>query len=175
MVNVRVPETGERLMMQPQGTKLSRRSAGWTDKRLLPARLLVLAAAMVVVFAPVAFAESVTAQIDLSDQEMRVSVDEQEVYVWPVSTARGGYCTPVGRYKPVRLERVWYSTIYNNAPMPYSIFFHRGYAIHGTTDLANLGRPASHGCVRLHPDNAKILFELVQKNGKAATDIVITP
>ena len=72
-------------------------------------------------------------------------------------------------FVPVRLERVWYSTIYDNAPMPFSIFFHRGYAIHGTNEIRNLGIPVSHGCVRLHPDNARKLFDLVLRYGKANT------
>lgn len=120
-----------------------------------------------------ASAASLTVTIDLSDQEMSVREHSQIMHTWPVSTARAGYCTPVGTYRPVRLERMWYSTIYDNAPMPHSIFFHGGYAIHGTTDVANLGQPASHGCVRLHPDNAKTLFDLVLDHGRTATQIVI--
>jgi lipoprotein-anchoring transpeptidase ErfK/SrfK len=94
---------------------------------------------------------------------------------WIVSTARRGYRTPIGTFRPLRLERVWYSTVYDNAPMPYSVFFHRGYAIHGTTEISKLGRPVSHGCVRLHPDNARMLFELIRRYGRSATTIVVRP
>lgn len=111
--------------------------------------------------------------IDLSAQVMTVSVDGQAAYRWPVSTARPGYRTPVGRFRPLRLERVWYSTRYDNAPMPHSIFFHGGYAIHGTTEIARLGRAVSHGCVRLHPGNARVLFNLVRSFGRTSTAIVI--
>lgn len=51
--------------------------------------------------------------------------------------------------------------------MPYSVFVKGGYAIHGTTlkNIPFLGRKASHGCIRLHPDNAKVLYELVKLIG----------
>ncbi|MCX7900356.1 MAG: L,D-transpeptidase, partial [Methylocystis sp.] len=48
---------------------------------------------------------------------------------------------------------------------PYSIFFRGGYAIHGTYATAQLGTPASHGCVRLSPAHAKMLYEMVQREG----------
>lgn len=113
------------------------------------------------------------AEIDLSDQRLRVFVDGWLKYDWKVSTARRGYRTPVGSYRPIRLERKWYSRKYDWAPMPYSVFFHGGYAIHGTTEIRNLGRPVSHGCVRLHPDNAAILFNLVRQYGKQNTRIIV--
>lgn len=111
--------------------------------------------------------------IDISQQTMRVSVAGRVKHVWPVSTARPGYRTPVGTFKPTRLERIWYSTKYDNAPMPHSIFFLGGYAIHGTDDLRNLGRPVSHGCIRLHPANARTLFNLVNQYGQSNTRIAI--
>lgn len=111
--------------------------------------------------------------IDLSEQTMTVKVDGRVAHRWLVSTARRGYRTPTGRFHPIRLERVWYSSKYDSAPMPYSIFFHGGYAIHGTLEIRRLGRPVSHGCVRLHPDNARILFRLVRSYGRGSTVIVI--
>lgn len=111
--------------------------------------------------------------IDISRQSMQVVGDGQVLHSWTVSTARRGYRTPVGTFRPRRLERVWYSSIYDNAPMPYSVFFHRGYAIHGTTEISKLGRPTSHGCVRLHPDNARVLFELIRRYGKSGTTIIV--
>jgi lipoprotein-anchoring transpeptidase ErfK/SrfK len=119
-------------------------------------------------------ASSVMARIDLSDQRLYLYVDGRRNGEWPVSTARRGYRTPVGSFRPIRLERDWHSRKYDWAPMPFSIFFHGGYAIHGTTDLKNLGRPASHGCIRLHPDHAERLFNLVLEVGKANARIVIT-
>ena len=135
---------------------------------------LALAILAVLLLSPAAaLAARLNVVINLSSQTMRVETDGRAVYRWPVSTARKGYRTPTGTFRPQRLERVWYSTIYHRSPMPWSIFFHRGYAIHGTTEVKNLGRPASHGCVRLHPDNARTLFELVLAYGKGKTSIVI--
>jgi lipoprotein-anchoring transpeptidase ErfK/SrfK len=135
---------------------------------------LALAILAVLLLSPAAaVAARLNVVINLSSQTMRVETDGRAVYRWPVSTARKGYRTPTGTFRPQRLERVWYSTIYHRSPMPWSIFFHRCYAIHGTTEVKNLGRPASHGCVRLHPDNARTLFELVLAYGKGKTSIVI--
>jgi hypothetical protein len=58
--------------------------------------------------------------------------------------------------------------------MPYSIFFHNGYAIHGSYAIDRLGGPASHGCVRLHPHHAALLFDLVQEEGPDKTTIEVT-
>ncbi|MGE0232544.1 MAG: L,D-transpeptidase [Flavobacteriaceae bacterium] len=122
---------------------------------------------------PAAHAD-VLAHIDLSDQRMDVYVDGFKRYSWPVSTARRGYRTPVGTYRPTRMHEMWYSRKYDMSPMPHSIFFKGGYAVHGTTEVKYLGRPASHGCVRLHPDNARRLYQLVKSQGSKATRITIT-
>lgn len=115
----------------------------------------------------------VVVTIDQAAQRLSVSVDGFDRFEWKVSTARWGYHTPNGTYRPQWLARNWASRMYGMAPMPYSIFFNGGYAIHGTTEVANLGTPASHGCVRLRPDNAAILFDLVKANMKD-TQIVVT-
>ena len=117
---------------------------------------------------------SVVAQINLSSQRMHVFVNGKPAYTWKVSTARSGYRTPTGTYKPYHLARRHYSSIYNNSPMPHSIFFYKGYAIHGSYETKYLGRPASHGCVRLHPSNAARLYSLVQRYGAGNTTISIT-
>lgn len=115
----------------------------------------------------------VVAQISLSSQRMNVYVDGVPRYSWPVSTARAGYRTPTGTFKPTALA-VWHrSTIYSGSPMPHSIFFKGGYAIHGSYETKYLGRPASHGCVRLHPSNAAALFSLVSQYGRGNTVIRI--
>jgi lipoprotein-anchoring transpeptidase ErfK/SrfK len=123
--------------------------------------------------APVVIPRSIVARINLSRQRMEVTVDGVPRYSWPISTARRGYRTPVGSYRPQRMYRRYFSRKYDNAPMPYSIFFNGGYAIHGTTDLKRLGRPASHGCVRLHPSNAATLFALVRDYGPGNTRIIV--
>lgn len=119
-------------------------------------------------------AASIVARIDLSDQRMRVYINGFPRHSWPVSTARRGYRTPTGTFRPGRMYKRYYSKKYHNSPMPYSVFFYGGYAIHGTTAVKYLGRPASHGCVRLHPDNAKRLFSLITANGKQNAKIIIT-
>jgi lipoprotein-anchoring transpeptidase ErfK/SrfK len=140
-------------------------------------RIRFALAALLFAFFPAtdAFAAKVEVLIDLSEQRMMVEVGGENRYSWLVSTARRGYRTPIGLFHPVRLERMWFSTRYDLSPMPYSIFFRGGYAIHGTNEIGKLGRPVSHGCVRLHPANARRLFELVRLYGKGAAEITIRP
>jgi lipoprotein-anchoring transpeptidase ErfK/SrfK len=102
--------------------------------------------------------------IDLSSQRMHVR-SSRGSYNWPVSTARSGYRTPRGSFAPTGLQRMHYSSKYEMSPMPYSIFFRGGYAIHGTYAIGSLGRPVSHGCVRLSPAHAAQLFHIVQSEG----------
>ena len=128
-------------------------------------RLFALFALFASLFAasPVALAK-VAIDIDLSSQTMHVD-SASGSYDWPVSSARSGFSTPSGAYRPQRLERMHYSKKYHNSPMPHSIFFRGGYAIHGTGAVSQLGRPASHGCIRLAPGNAATLYALVQQEG----------
>jgi lipoprotein-anchoring transpeptidase ErfK/SrfK len=135
--------------------------------------LLVAFAFAVVLSAMPAHASTIVAKIDISEQRMQVFVNGWPRYSWAVSTARSGYRTPVGTYKAVRMEKMWYSRKYDMSPMPHSIFFKGGYAIHGTNYLKRLGTPASHGCVRLHPDNAAQLYSLVRQNGMANAQILV--
>jgi len=95
-------------------------------------------------------------------QTMSIYENGQLMDVWPVSTARKGYYTPTGSYRPYSYQPIHYSKKYDNAPMPHSIFFSGGYAIHATPHVGNLGRPASHGCVRLHPTNAATLYNMTK-------------
>jgi lipoprotein-anchoring transpeptidase ErfK/SrfK len=95
-------------------------------------------------------------------QNMIVYQDGELLEVWPVSTAQKGYYTPSGTFHPYYYHLMHYSKKYDNAPMPHSIFFSGGYAIHATPHISNLGRPASHGCIRLHPDNAATLFNMTK-------------
>jgi hypothetical protein len=115
----------------------------------------------------------VVVSISKSQQRVAVVVDGTEAYRWPVSTGRRGFETPTGTFHPVRLERHWYSRQYENSPMPWSVFFFRGYAMHGTVEVYNLGNAASHGCVRLRPDNAQTLYSLVRRRGFNDTKIVV--
>ena len=112
--------------------------------------------------------------INKVSQKMTVELDGDTLYKWPVSTGAPGYETPSGTYRPFRLEKEHYSKEWDDAPMPYSIFFTgRGHAVHGSYHVKSLGRRASHGCVRLHPDNAAKLFGLVQKTGTSNTRVIV--
>ena len=111
--------------------------------------------------------------ISKSQQRLAVVIDGAETYRWPVSTGVRGHDTPTGSFHPTRLERHWYSRQYNRTPMPWAMFFHRGYAVHGTMEVYNLGRAASHGCVRLRPDNAAILYALMRRQGLRNTQVVV--
>jgi lipoprotein-anchoring transpeptidase ErfK/SrfK len=122
----------------------------------------------------VAAQAKVAVTINISRQTMSVSVNGWPYAYWRVSTARSGYWTPRGAFRPYLLKRMHYSSKYENSPMPHSIFFKGGYAIHGTGYVRALGRPASHGCIRLAPGNAARLYSLVQRYGKGDTHIVIT-
>ena len=150
---------------------------GWLPPRLgsrrWRIRAFVAAAALLGLNAPAAHA-SVLISVDKSTQQMSVSVDCAPRYRWVVSTGRAGYGTPSGTYRPQRLERTWFSKEYYNSPMPHSIFFHGGYAIHGSYEIRRLGGPASHGCIRLHPANAATLFALVRQRGMSDTTIVVS-
>jgi len=129
-------------------------------------------AALVVVFSAAANAD-ILVQINRRSQTMQVSVDGVPRYSWRISTGRAGLGTPGGTFHPQTLARRWFSRKYHNSPMPHSIFFQGGIAIHGTYETAWLGRAVSHGCVRLLPANATTLFDLVQHEGMGATTIVV--
>jgi len=131
----------------------------------------IAAAFLLIGFAP-ARAELVVS-VSKSQQRLSVIVDGAETYRWPVSTGRRGFETPSGKFNPVRLERHWYSRQYEMTPMPWAMFFHRGYAVHGTMEAYNLGHAASHGCVRLRPDNAAILYSLMRRHGLDHTKVVV--
>ncbi|HET9572157.1 MAG TPA: L,D-transpeptidase [Methyloceanibacter sp.] len=137
--------------------------------------MLLLAALLCLILAAPSLAEAgIVARINISSQRMDVFVDGIPRYAWRVSTARPGYRTPVGTFRPTGIFRYHASTIYSGSPMPYSIFFLRGYAIHGSYETKYLGRPASHGCVRLHPANAAVLYSLVKQYGTGNTLIQIS-
>ncbi|MEM6495355.1 MAG: L,D-transpeptidase [Pseudomonadota bacterium] len=117
---------------------------------------------------------TVRVKVDISSQRMHVYVNGGLRHVWKVSTGKRGYRTPTGSFRPTRLERSWFSRKYNWSPMPHSIFFIGGVAIHGSNYVRQLGRPASHGCVRLARGHAARLFNLVRRHGPRRTRIVVT-
>ncbi len=119
-------------------------------------------------------AGGVLAVVDLRSQTMTVSEDGAFKYRWRVSTARRGYVTPIGSYTAKWLSKDHRSKKYDDAPMPYAVFFNGGYAVHGTYEVRQLGRPASHGCVRLDTRNAATFFAMASDVGLHNTRIVIS-
>ena len=62
----------------------------------------------------------------------------------PITSGRSGYRTPVGTFRVLSKERVHLSRAFDNAPMPYSVFFIPGIAFHqGSLSVT------SHGCIHL--------------------------
>ena len=104
---------------------------------------------------------------------MTVSEDGVAKYTWAISSARAGYRTPTGTFKPTWMSKMWYTRQYDMAPMPHAVFFSGGVAIHATQATGMLGNPASHGCVRLAPRNAAAFYALVNKHGKDLTRIAV--
>ena len=137
-------------------------------------RVVILAAALAWLISIESAEARLDILVDKATQRMLVIQNGYMRYIWPVSTGRDETATPNGVYTPQRLERNWFSNAYYNSPMPYSIFFHNGYAIHGSYAINQLGGPASHGCVRLHPHHAALLFDLVQQEGPDKTTIEVT-
>jgi lipoprotein-anchoring transpeptidase ErfK/SrfK len=121
-----------------------------------------------------ASAAQLIARVDVSSQTMTVSYGGEILHNWAVSTGRKGFYTPRGAWRPQRMATMWRSRKYDNAPMPYSVFFTGGFAVHGTSHVKSLGRPASHGCVRLQTKNAARFYALVQQVGRKNTKIVIS-
>jgi lipoprotein-anchoring transpeptidase ErfK/SrfK len=117
---------------------------------------------------------TLVARIDLTSQRMHVTANGKAVGSWKISSGRSGYETPRGQFRPKWISRMHYSRKYYNSPMPYSVFFNGGIATHGTTAVSRLGRPASHGCIRLRTANARKFYNLVREHGKARTRIIVT-
>src|SRR5665811_1926584 len=136
-------------------------------------RFIIAIATIAALLGGLARAEAgIVVTVDKTAQRLSVSVDGSPRYEWPVSTARWGYRTPNGTYRPERLERKWFSRKYDWSPMPFSIFFDGGYAIHGSYEISHLGLSLIHGCIRLHPQNAALLFALVKEHMRD-TQIVV--
>ena len=111
--------------------------------------------------------------IDLGSQRLTVTEHGKIKYTWPISSGREGYRTPTGTFRPSWMAQMWYSKQYDDAPMPHSVFFNGGIAVHATQSTGMLGRPASHGCIRLSPSNAATFYKLVSTHGKAMTRIKV--
>jgi lipoprotein-anchoring transpeptidase ErfK/SrfK len=135
---------------------------------------LAVAVWLVIFGVATAAAGQLVAKVDVSSQTMTVSYRGEILHKWKVSTGRKDFDTPRGAWRPQRMAVEYYSRKYDNAPMPYAVFFTGGYAVHGTNKVKALGRPASHGCVRLKTGNAATFYSLVQQVGRKNTRIIVT-
>lgn len=113
------------------------------------------------------------ANIDLANQTMTVFENGSAMYTWPISSGVAAYATPRGTFRPQWTAKMWYSRKYDNAPMPHSVFINGGIAVHGTGHTGSLGRPASHGCIRLAPGNARTFYNLVHRHGLKSTKVSV--
>lgn len=138
-------------------------------------RILSAIAGLVILGAGTAGAAAATlvAKVNVGSQTMEVMRQGRVIHTWKVSTARRGYITPRGQWRPIRMHKMWYSRKYDNAPMPYAVFYYGGYAIHGTNAVSRLGTPASHGCVRLETANAQKFYTLVREIGPGNTKVIV--
>ena len=137
------------------------------------------ATASAVTMAPViAVKPAIQVTVSLSQQRMYLTVFDasglRRTFIWTVSTGKAGFETPTGVWNPYWLSIDHKSQTYDNAPMPFAVFFSGGYAVHATEFVRRLGEPASHGCIRLAPENAALFFKLVEAYGKQNTTIVVT-
>lgn len=115
------------------------------------------------------------ARVDLTTQRVNIVVEGEVQHTWKISSGLGRrYATPNGEFTPYRMHTLWRSRKYGWAPMPYAVFYDGGYALHGTNAVWRLGRPASHGCIRLTTANAKTFFNLVKKYKRARTRVIIS-
>jgi hypothetical protein len=143
------------------------------EVRTMSPRVSVLLASLAILTASPALAD-LQISVDKAAQTLTVARDGKVLHTWPVSTGRVGRFTPSGSYQAFRMEKDHFSREFDDAPMPHSIFFtKRGHAIHGSFETRKLGRPASGGCVRLAPENAKVLFEMVQAEGVLKTKVTV--
>ena len=139
--------------------------------RFIPPLVAAIVAALVL--GQTAHAELLIA-VDKSAQRVTVTLNGDQLYDWPVSTGGVGHGTPSGTFKPFRMDIDHHSDEYDNAAMPYSIFFTQTeVAVHGTYEQRNLGHAVSHGCVRLSVKNAATLWKLVKGEKMANTTVVL--
>lgn len=85
--------------------------------------------------------------VSLREQRLRAFDGGQLVFETHVSTGTETKKTPTGRFSALDKELIHYSSLYDNAPMPYSVRFHGNYYLHGFSVVPDY--PASHGCIRL--------------------------
>jgi lipoprotein-anchoring transpeptidase ErfK/SrfK len=125
---------------------------------------------------------AVWANVNLTEQQMYLYENGNIVGTYKVSSGDRKHKTPImdrrfgGRmYLKYTSKKFPGGNYMGLGNMPYVVFIKGGYAIHGTTpgSFKKLGKVASHGCIRLHPDNAKIFYDLIKKYGASNTWITV--
>lgn len=122
----------------------------------------------------------VWAQVSRSQQKMFLYMDGNLIHTWAVSTGIGNRTPNFDMHPNGRIYNRYSSSKYPGGDynglgnMPYAVFITGGFAIHGTpkSNWSKLGKKASHGCIRLHPDNGLIFNRLVREHG--ITNVWIT-
>ena len=122
------------------------------------------------------------ARVEKSEQKLYLYINGSLDSVFATSTGIPGRGTPnfdkhpdgriYDRYTSTKFPGGDYNGLGN---MPYAVFISGGFAIHGTgkSNWKKLGRVASHGCVRVHPDNALRFNRLVRQVGVANVWVTI--
>ncbi len=101
--------------------------------------------------------------VDKTVQKLSAYEGERLVIESRVSTGQQGRRTPSGKFKAGSKEVMHYSSLYENAPMPWSVQVNGNYFIHGFSSVPD--HPASHGCIRMPLDGdnpAKRFYDWVE-------------
>jgi hypothetical protein len=114
--------------------------------------------------------------VDKSSQTLRLYVNGRFTDQYPTSTGRASLPTPnFDKHFDGRIFQGYSSSKFPGGDynglgnMPYAMFISGGVAIHGVPqgEWSMLGRPASHGCIRIHPDHARVLNGMLRSVGVA--------
>ncbi|MFW6079676.1 MAG: L,D-transpeptidase [Gemmatimonadota bacterium] len=121
--------------------------------------------------------------VNIESRRLHVYVDGRRTRSYPVAVGKPTHPTPTGRYRITHAvwnpwwhppDRGWAAGASPAPPGPgnpmgrVKMYFRPLYFIHGTPDVASLGRAASHGCIRMSNADAIELARLVHRHGDAA-------
>lgn len=121
-------------------------------------------------------------QVVKSEQRLYLYVRGVLQESWVVSTGGPGHETPLFNTQPNgRIYDAYSSSSYPGGSynglgnMPYAVFISGGFALHGTvkSNWSKLGQKASHGCIRMHPDNGLKVNRLIRAAGVKNTWISV--
>ncbi len=125
--------------------------------------------------APVAANSEKWIDVDLTNQKLTAYEGQTPVFTAPVSTGTWQYPTVVGtyniyvKYEKARMRGGFGADAYDLPNVPYVMYFHKGYGLHGTYWHNNFGTPMSHGCVNLSIPDSEWLFNWASVGTKVVT------